>query len=151
MKVNVWKLGYTSFKDYLRWDKSKAECRDMGSVELDKKKDLWEEEVWHLLNWSCWNYDEEGNSIKPDNVNSPLDHCNSDIIINIDGTSEYKFAKSFGWGKARSLGEAIKKMKKEITCEFWPFPEVTRFSGQVKYEGDKVLQKIKGKWTEITW
>lgn len=145
IKVNVWQLGYITFKDHLNWNKDKAQCRDMGFVVLDEKKDLWEEDVWNLLNWSCWTED------KPDNVKSPLTHCNSDIIINIEGTNNYLYAKSVGWGEANSLEDAKKKMKEDIDCSFWPFSEVKRTGGCVKREGDKVFQEINGKWTEVTW
>lgn len=150
IKVNIWQLGFTTFKDYLKHDNSKAQCRDMGFVIINEKKDLWEEEVWNLLNWSCWNYDENGNAVKPENVKSPLTHCNSDIIINIDGTNKYLYAKHVEWGEADTLEEAINKMKSDF-CDFWPFRDVRCTSGRVKQKEDTVFQEINGKWIEITW
>ena len=151
IKVNVWQVGYTTFKDYILRNKHNAKCVDKGYVEIENTDDLWEEDVWNLLNWSCWNYDESGNAIKPESVHSPLDHCNSDIIISIDGTSIYKYAKSVGWGEANSLDSAFEKMIDDF-CEFWSLPDVKRTSGEIKTMPDnKVLQKINGKWTEVTW
>lgn len=150
IRVNIWQMGYTSFKDHLISDKSKASCKNMGFVILENKEDLWEETVWNLLNWSCWNFDKNNEPIKPDNVISPLDHCNSDIIINIEGSNEYKYAKHCGWGKANSLEDAEKKMKEDF-CSFWPFSDVKRTSGSVKCDNGKVFQEINGKWTEVTW
>lgn len=125
IKVNVWQMGYTTFKDFKNSNKENAECRDKGYVLLDNLDDLWEETVWHLLNWGCWNYNEkEGKYIKPKSVKSPLTHCNSDVILNIEGTNIYKYAKSVGFGEATSLDEAKTKMV-EGFCKFWPFPEVT--------------------------
>ena len=150
IKVNVWQMGYTTFKDYVNWNKENAKYVNKGYVLLDNLDNHWEETVWHLLNWSCWNTDDEGNTIKPESVQSPLDHCNSDVILNIDGTNTYKYAKSFGFGEADSLRDASKKMINDF-CSFWPFPGVKRTGGQIKREGDKVYQCINGKWIEITW
>ena len=150
IKISVWQVGYTTFKDYASSNRQNAKCVNKGYVLLNSLEDhYWEDRVWHLLNWSCWNYDESGNAIKPKSVQSPLDHCNSDVILNIEGTNIYKYAKGLGFGETTSLREAIRKITLE--CDFWPFPDVKRTSGQIKYEADKVFQCINGKWTEITW
>ena len=151
IKINVWKIGYTTFKDYLLGNKENTKYIDQGYVMIENTDDLWEEDVWHLLNWSCWNYDDSGNAIKPESVHSPLDHCNSDIIINIDGTNIYKYAKDVGFGDATSLDDAFNKAIDDF-CNFWPLSGVKRTSGEVKHTPDnKVLQKINGEWIEITW
>lgn len=149
IKINVWQMGYTTFKDYACSNRQNAKCVNKGYVLLDNLENHWEETVWHLLNWSCWNTDDEGNAIKPESVQSPLDHCNSDVILNIDGTNTYKYAKSFGFGEADSLEGAIKKITNE--CDFWPFPEVKRTSGAIRHKDNKVFQNINGEWIEITW
>lgn len=124
IKVNVWQMGYTNLEDFEKTNKGNAKCVNKGYVLLNSLDDYWEETVWHLLNWSCWNYDEEkGENVKPKSVHSPLTHCNSDIILNIEGTNTYKYAKSIGFGEANSLEEAIKQMFK-CFCNFWPFPGV---------------------------
>jgi hypothetical protein len=123
IKVNVWQVGYTTLKDYACSNRKNAKCVDKGYVLLNSLDDLWEETVWNLLNWSCWNTDDNGNAIKPESVKSPLDHCNSDIILNIEGTNIYKYAKNSGFGVADSLKGAIEKITNEC-CDFWPFPEV---------------------------
>jgi hypothetical protein len=150
IKVNVWQMGYTTFKDYACSNKYNTKCVDKGYVFLDNLDNHWEETIWHLLNWGCWNIDDDGNAIKPESVQSPLDHCNSDVILNIDGTNIYKYAKSFGFGEATSLEEAIKKMVDDF-CNFWPFPDVKRTSGAIRQKDDKVFQCINDKWVEITW
>ncbi len=149
IKVNVWQVGYITFKDHACSNRKNAKCVDKGYVLLDSLDDQWEETVWHLLNWGCWNTDDNGNAIKPESVKSPLDHCNSDVILNIEGTNIYKYALSVGFGEADSLKRAIEKITNE--CDFWPFPEVKRTSGAIKHEDDKVFQNINGKWIEITW
>ena len=149
IKINVWQVGYTTYKDYVCSNRQNAKCVDKGYVLINKLNTGWEEDVWHLLNWSCWNTDDNGNAIKPESVKSPLDHCNSDVILNIDGTNIYKYAKGFGFGETTSLKEAIREITLE--CNFWPFPEVKRTSGEIRQKEGKVFQNIKGKWTEITW
>ena len=144
IKINVWQIGYTTFKDYLMDNKQKALLHPMGYVLLESEDD-WAEKTWDLLNWSCWT------ETKPENVHSPLNHCNSDIIVNVDGTDIYMYAKSFGWGEEHSLFAAETAAKKESTCTFWPFQEVKRTSGPVRIDNDKVYQKINGKEVEITW
>ena len=141
IKVNVWQMGYTTFKDYVMGDKEKAECRPMGYVLLDDDED-WAEETWNLLNWSCWNYDENGDyAIKPESVFSPLDHCNSDIIVQIDGTDVFMCADFAVWTMKHSLADAVQSMKNGYN-EFWPFEEVRRGSGHIKRDGDKTYIKI---------
>jgi len=150
IKINVWQVGYTTFKDFASSNRKNAKCVNKGYVLLDSLDDYWDETVWHLLNWGCWNYDKEKEHyIKPESVQSPLDHCNSDIILNIDGTNVYKYAMSVGFGEESSLEKAIKKITNE--CDFWPFPEVRRISGAIKHKDGKVFQNINGEWIEITW
>lgn len=152
IKVNVWQIGYTTFKDYACSNRQNAKCVNKGYVLLDSLDNHWEETVWHLLNWGCWNINDDGNAIKPESVQSPLDHCNSDVILNIDGTNIYKYAKSFGFGEVDSLKDAIKEITLEcVECDFWPFPNVKRTSGAIRQKDGKVYQLINDKWTEITW
>lgn len=149
IKINVWQVGYTTFKDYASSNRKNAKCINKGYVLIDNLDNYWDETVWHFLNWSCWNIDDNGNAIKPESVQSPLDHCNSDVILNIDGTNIYKYTKSFGFGEADSLRDAINKITLE--CNFWPFPNVKRTSGAIKCKDDKVFQCINDEWVEITW
>lgn len=81
--------------------------------------------------------------------NPPLDHCNSDVILNIEGTNIYKYAKGVGFGETNSLEEAIREIALE--CDFWTFPNVKRTSGAIKRKDDKIFQNINGEWIEITW
>lgn len=122
IKVNVWQMGYTNRKDFEEDNRANAICRSRGYVEVENTKG-WKEEVWHLLNWGCWSVDENGESKKPQNVHSLLDHCNADIILNVDGTKEWCFAEPVGFRKASSLPKAIKMMKKRVTNELWIFPD----------------------------
>lgn len=146
IKVNVWQLGYTSQKDYVLENKSKLQCREMGFVFVEESS-YWTEEVWNLLNWGCWS--ENG---KPHAVHSPLDHCNSDIIIQIDGTKEYICALFVGWETKNSLSDAIAYMKHE-GWDFWPFHDVRRVAGQYKADNGKAYYRRnkEDKWVEITW
>lgn len=138
IKVNVWQVGYTTFKDYASSNRQNAKCVDKGYVLLDNLDDYWDETVWRLLNWSCWNYNEEkGEYIKPESVHSPLTHCDSVVILNIDETNIYKYAKSVGFGETTSLREAIREITLE--CDFWPFPEVKRTSGAIRQKEGKVF------------
>jgi hypothetical protein len=118
MKVNVWQVGYTTEKDWI--DRVNPVCREMGHVIIPDNTEDWEEEVWNLLNWSCWNYDENGIAHKPEEVHSPLRYCNSDVILQIDGSKEYKCAKSVGFEDSSSLEDAIKKFMNRKR-HLWPF------------------------------
>ena len=118
MKVNVWQVGYTTEKDWI--DCANPVCREMGHVIIPDNTEDWEEEVWNLLNWSCWNYDENGIAHKPEEVHSPLGYCNSDVILQIDGSGEYKCAKSVGFEDSSSLEDAIKKFMNRKR-HLWPF------------------------------
>lgn len=151
MKVNVWQVGYKTYKGYVMQDKKQLECRAMGYVEIEMQ-DLWEEEVWNLLNWSCWNYDKKGHAVKPENVHSPLDHCNSDVILQIEGTQKYMYAKFAGFGYRSTLASAVNAIK-DGTHNLWAFKDVRFSSGYVKRYGDKAYISKDGKtdWVEITW
>ena len=144
IKVNVWQVGYTTFKDYVLSNK-KVSCRSMGYVLIDERGG-WQNKVWHLLNWSCWT------SNKPANVHSQLDHCNSDVIFQIEGTSEFLLAKPFGWGKSRTLELAIRQMKRN-NHYFWPFNDVKFGRGYVNVVDGKAYTSATrdGEYKEITW
>lgn len=148
MKVNVWQVGYTTQRDYVL--EENAQCRNMGYVEIPEMEN-WEEEVWNLLNWSCWTFD------KPESVHSPLDHCNSDIVIQIEGTDVYKAAMFIGWKPCNSLNTAVDSVKKN---ELWPFSDMRSAlrSGRTMVRNGKAYwQSIedgranKENWIEITW
>ena len=115
-KVYIWQGGFTSRND--RKERINPECRAKGYILLpeDLKDWEWKEYVWEQLNWGCWA------DKKPDNVFSPLDHCNSDIIIHEEGTSEYYRAASVDWVTYYSLEGAIQDLLKN-TEELWMFPE----------------------------
>lgn len=114
-KVNVWKLGYTTFKDFIL-NNDNVECRPMGYVELEDDDDP--EDTWHFLNWSCWT------QTKPDKVKSSISYCNSEIIIQEEGSDEYHVCKPVGWEIAKNLEEAIKVSKAGRDFRYPLFPEV---------------------------
>ena len=118
VKVNVWQMGFDNIKAYMLRDSNGTACKERGYV-LVENTDGWEEEVWNLLNWSCWT------DKKPEDVHSPLEYCNSDVILQIDGTNEYKRAESVGWTDYTSLESAIDALKK-TPCSLWPLKEVPR-------------------------
>ena len=132
IKVNVWQMGYTNKKDFKEDNRANAVCRGRGYVLLPNRSvyksiddiledsPYWEEEVWDTLNWGSHT------NKKPDNVHSTLNHCNSDIILHVDGTKEWRWAKCIGFGRAKTLQEAIRLMKTESTCGFWMFSEDTQ-------------------------
>lgn len=105
MKVQVWQVGYATRKDWK--ERVNPICRKMGYVVVPDYMELWEEQVWNLLNWSCWNYDDKGNVSKPREVHSPLSYCNSDIILKAENSNEYKYAKFVGFGETTSFEEAV--------------------------------------------
>ncbi|MBR4591153.1 MAG: hypothetical protein IKO36_10905 [Bacteroidaceae bacterium] len=116
VRVNVWKVGYTNIEDYKNNNKNNAVCKQQGYVKVNLEE-LWEEEVWRLLNWGAYS------TKKPKNVYSDITHCNSDVIFHIKGTDEWLYAKSIGFGHATSLKDAIEQMKKDTLSQFWAFPE----------------------------
>ena len=118
VKVNVWQVGFDNIKAYMLRDSSGTAYKERGYV-LVENSEGWEEEVWNLLNWSCWT------DKKPEDVHSPLKYCNSDVILQIDGTSEYKRAESVGWTDYTSLESAIDALKK-TPYSLWPLKEVPR-------------------------
>jgi hypothetical protein len=149
MKVNVWQVGYTTERDYVL--RENAQCCNMGYVEVPETED-WEEKVWNLLNWSCWTSD------KPENVHSPLDHCNSDVILQSEGSTRYMCAKSIGWEIHLSLDSAVYSLQHDNRHHLWPFEDVPFRSGYTMVrDGKAYWQSIEdGKadrenWIEITW
>jgi len=130
-------------KAYKLRQTDKAICKERGYV-LVEDKEGWEEDVWNLLNWSCWNYDDHGNAIKPEVVHSPLDHCNSDIILQIDGTDEYRAAQFCGFESFRSLETAVKNLKSPHH-DLWPLAEAPREYSYLKSDGQTVWGSNDGK------
>lgn len=63
------------------------------------------EDVFNLLNWSCWR------EIKPENVYSPIDHCASGIILNIAESTDFYLSMSIGWKKFNSFLELFSWFK----------------------------------------
>ncbi len=120
MKVNVWQVGYTTREDW--HNRTNPVCREMGYVTIPDDSEGWEEKVWNLLNWSCWNYNDEGTAVKPDEVHSPLDHCNSDIILQIENSNIYKYAKFIGFGESSSLKNAVAHIIDGN--HLWPFSDI---------------------------
>ena len=118
VKVNVWQMGFDNIKAYMLRDSSGTVCKERGYV-LVENSEGWEEEVWNLLNWSCWT------DKKPEDVHSPLEYCNSDVILQIDDTNEYKRAEIVGWTDYTSLESAIDALKK-TPYSLWPLKEVSR-------------------------
>lgn len=149
MKVNVWQVGYTTQRDFVLHEN--AQCRNMGYVEVPEMEH-WEDEVWHLLNWSCWTSD------KPEGVHSPLDHCNSDVILQPEGSTRYMCAKSAGWRICNSLDSAVYSLQHNNSHYLWPFEDAPFRSGcTMVCNGKAYWQSIedgkanKENWTEITW
>lgn len=143
VKVNVWQVGFMDMKVCMLREGDKAICKERGYV-LVENSEGWEEEVWNLLNWSCWNYNEEGNAVKPEEVHSSLDHCNADIIVQIDGTSLYKAAQFSGFKDFHTLEDAIADMKKH-PYELWPLAEAPREYSSFRFDGVTVEGSNDGK------
>ena len=151
IKVNVWQVGYLSMVAYIHRDEEAIVCKERGYVELEEQ-DLWEEEVWHLLNWGCWNYNKEGKTVKPAEVHSQLDHCNSDIILQIEGTNSFKAAQSVGFKEYDSLNEAIASYKEGGFFNVGPLMECPRKAGHYTIKDDKVMwSKDNKNWEIVTW
>ena len=142
-KVNVWQVGYSNMKDYMLRNNN-SQCKERGYVLLESDGEDWEEEVWNLLNWSCWTQD------KPSNVHSLLDHCNADIILQIENTNTFRVALFSGFKSYSTLQDAYKALQ-YTPWELWPFPEVHRESGRYKSDGEKVWIMRSGTdcWEEI--
>ena len=130
IKVNVWQVGFDNIKAYMLREGEKAICKERGYVVIYNLEN-WEETVWDLLNWSCWT------NMKPDNVFSSLDHCNSDVILQIDGTNDYRRAESVGWTTYNSLEDAINALKK-TPYSLWPLVEVPRKYSHYTTDGKTV-------------
>jgi len=145
VKVNVWQMGFDNIKAYMLRDSSGTACKERGYV-LVENSEGWEEEVWNLLNWSCWNYNEKGDAVKPEDVHSSLDHCNADIIVQIDGTSLYKAAQFSGFKDFHTLEDAVADMKKH-PYELWPLAETPREYTRYRTHGTNVFGSNDGE----TW
>jgi hypothetical protein len=118
IKIDIWQVGYPSKESWKVSNPQNAVCIHRGYLELDTIKEGWQEIVWDLLNWSCWNYDDEGNAVKPENVHSPLAVCNDDIILQAEGSDKYFYAEFIGFEEANSLTEAVNALKDGRTL--WP-------------------------------
>lgn len=145
MRINVWQVGYNTTSDFVLQNKDKAECKKVGWVE-PRHVNHWKDDVWDLLNWSCWT-DE-----KPAGVHSPLTHCNSDIILQREGCKSFWAAKPFGWKKCESLDVAINEIK-TVSHSIWLFYDAKRVSGEyTTIEGKALWRKNdKSEWSEVTW
>lgn len=145
MRINVWQVGYNTTSDFVLQNKDKAECKQVGWIE-PRQVHRWKDDVWDLLNWSCWT-DE-----KPANVHSPLTHCNSDIILQRKGCKSFWAAKPFGWKECKSLDEAINEIKK-VFHSIWLFYDAKRVSGEYTTREGKALWRKNDKceWSEVTW
>ena len=143
MKVNVWQVGYATYRDFVLRDSRKAVCRLVGYVEIEPC-DNWQEKVWDFLNWGCWT------KHKPSNVHSYITHCNSDVILQVEGTDKYLRAKTVGWGRHKSLKCAVDAVKKGF---LWPFYNVKKKSGRAEVIDGKpyFCESGKDEWVEITW
>ena len=153
MKVNVWQVGYTTQRDSVIGDPNLAECRPMGYVIVEDDEEDWEDDAWHLLNWGCWNYPKGGGrAIKPEEVQSPLSFCNSDVILQREGTDLYYCADHCGWTKTSSLDRAVAIIRNGYHS-IWPFKDVKFSGGHTKVENGKayISDKHDGPWREITW
>jgi len=110
-KINIWQVGYPSKESFEVGNPQNALCMYRGYVELNTIEEGWQETVWNLLNWSCWNYDVNGKAVKPENVHSPLAYCNDDIILQAEDLDKYFYAGFIGYDEANSLMEAINALK----------------------------------------
>lgn len=116
VKVNIFQIGYLSLEDWKNDNSSKLACRYMGYVELIELENDWEEIVWNILNWDCYQKN------KPKTLHSEMTHCNDDVIFQIEGETEYTYFKSFGVGKTNSLSDAVQEILQE-TFVFYPFED----------------------------
>ena len=137
VKINVWQVGFMDMKAYMLRKGDKAICKERGYVLIEDEED-WEEEVWNLLNWSCWT------DKKPKNVYSSLDHCNSDVVLQVDGTNDYRRAESVGWTKYNSLEQAINALKND-PHSLWPLAEAPREYCRLRSNGVTVEGSNDGK------
>ena len=142
VKINVWQVGFMDLKAYMLREGDKAICKERGYVMVDSKTH-WEDTAWDLLNWSCWT-DE-----KPKDVHSSLDHCNSDVILQIDGTNDYMRAESIGWTKYNSFEQAVTALK-NTPNSLWPFTEAPREYSKLRSNGVTVEGSNDGGKTWIT-
>lgn len=144
-KVNIWQVGFESMRDYVLRNEEKLVCRPIGYVNMVRLDESWEESVWNLLNWSCWT------RRKPKSVHSPLTHCNSDVILQVEGTDVFVCSCAVGWESARSLDGAFAKMKSGVHF-FWPFYDVPHVGGNYKEEnGEAYWRNNEVGWTKVTW
>lgn len=144
-KVRVWQVGYTTCKDWVLRNKANAECREMGYVTVEDDDKSWRDTVWHLLNWSCWT-DE-----KPNCVHSPLDHCNSDIIIKKEKSSRYYSAAHCGWESSTNLAGSINNIKYGHHT-LWLFADVKCVGGSFFAKNGKAyMEKENGQCEEINF
>lgn len=127
VKVNVWQVGFMDLKAYMLREGDKAICKERGYVMVENKKG-WEEEAWNLLNWSCWT------GRKPKDVYSSLDHCNSDVILQVEGTDNYRVAEPIGWTTYDSLKSAAAAFKKD-PYSLWPLAEAPREYKRLRSNG----------------
>ncbi len=88
-----------------------AKVIEKGYVILPNKTKDWQETCWHFLNWSCWR-DE-----KPVWVKSPLEYCNSDVILKRDDDDNYYAARHVGFVAFPTLKEAIESFYYEDLWE----------------------------------
>lgn len=144
MRFKVWQTGYTTCRDEVLRDTSKAVTLPKGFVIADSI-----EEAWDLLNWSCWT------SKKPIEVISDMEYCNSDIILS-NNFNEFWYAKPIGWGVTKTLEDAIAGIKQDRLTPLNAFSDVKGFSGYVRIKNGIPYYKDfdsddESEWIEITW
>lgn len=137
VKVNVWQVGFMDMKAYMLREGDKAICKERGYVMVENKEN-WEDDAWNLLNWSCWT------DRKPKDVYSSLEYCNSDVVLQIDGTDNYRRAESIGWTTYDSLEGAVAALKKTPHC-LWPLAEAPREYKRLRSNGTTVEGSNDGK------
>lgn len=93
------KVGITFFSR----EGDKIIAHDLGHVSIDESLYKSDEHIadrcWHLCNWACWT------DTKPEELDSTLSVCNSDVAFEIRGT--YWMALTVGWEERDSIESIV--------------------------------------------
>lgn len=110
-RYNIIQMVYPSVEDWKNRNTKSLTFKERGYAEFDNPNEN-HNSVWDLCNWSCYT------DKKPENLHSELTHCNSDIVVWVEGSKEYYVAEPCGWAKFDTLERAKVYM---LTCsEAWP-------------------------------
>lgn len=111
-KYNILQMGYPTVEDWKNHNAGTIQFKERGYAMVEDNEG--QEKVWDLCNWSCYA------DAKPENLHSELTHCNSDIVVWVEGSGEYWVAEPAGWKKFQTLEEAKRHMLAKSRYEAWP-------------------------------